>query len=62
MQRHLYPDPEAMERLGGSGRTTLWRLIKDGHLARVNIGRRAFVTAESLDAYVASLTEEGQTA
>lgn len=62
MTRTLYPIPEARERLGGIGNTTIYRLINDGHITKVNIGRRGFITAESLDSYVASLTEEAKTA
>ena len=42
--------------LGGIGRTTLYELVKQGHLTKVNIGRRGFITAESLAAYVDQLT------
>lgn len=61
MTRTLYPIPEARERLGGIGHSTIYRLINEGRITKVNIGRRGFVTAESLDAYVASLTEEAKT-
>lgn len=54
--RKLIPLDEAMtDRLGGIGRTTLYKLIDDGALVRVNIGRRAFVTGESIDAYIDGL-------
>jgi hypothetical protein len=55
--RMLVPINEAITVLGGIGRTTLYELIKNGHLLKVNIGRRGFITAESLREYVASLTE-----
>lgn len=51
----LIPIHEAQDALGGIGRTTLWRLVRDGHLEQVHIGRRAFITADSIDAYVAGL-------
>jgi predicted DNA-binding transcriptional regulator AlpA len=44
------------EWLGGIGRTTVYELIKRGELVKVNIGRRGFVTSESLAAYVDRLT------
>ncbi|TXH22694.1 MAG: DNA-binding protein [Mycobacterium sp.] len=56
--RHLIPIEGAQQELGGIGRTTLYRLIKEGHLIRANIGRRSFITGESLAAYVTSITEE----
>jgi hypothetical protein len=48
---------EAREILGGIGHTTLYDLIKRGELLKVNIGRRGFVTSESLAAYVDRLSE-----
>ena len=53
----LIPYGDAMEALGGIGRSTLWRLVRDGHLIRVNIGRRGFITAASITAYVEELSE-----
>lgn len=38
--------------LGGIGRTKLWDLVTQGEITRVNVGRRSFITAESLAAYV----------
>jgi excisionase family DNA binding protein len=44
---------EAREKwLGGVGRTTVYELIKRGELTQVHIGRRGFITAESLAAFV----------
>jgi predicted DNA-binding transcriptional regulator AlpA len=54
--RILVPHDEAVTALGGIGRTTLYELIATGHLTKVNIGRRSFVTAKSIDTYVDSLT------
>lgn len=49
---------EAREKwLGGIGHTTMYELIKRGEIVKVNIGRRSFVTAESLAAYVERLSE-----
>jgi hypothetical protein len=47
--------PAACAELGGISRTTLWTLVRDRHLEQVHIGRRAFITAESIAAYVDSL-------
>lgn len=59
MTNTLIPIEEARTtRLGGIGRTTVYRLINAGELTRVNIGRRAFITANSIEAYIANLTEE----
>lgn len=41
--------------LGGISRTTLWELINRGELTRVKIGSRAFITTESIAAYVERL-------
>ena len=43
--------------LGGIGRTKIYDLIDHGELVKVNIGRRAFVTAKSIAAYVDRLSE-----
>ncbi len=55
--RQLVPYDEVREVLGGIGRTTLWQLVESGELVRVKLGRRAFITAKSIDAYVDRLTE-----
>jgi hypothetical protein len=55
-KRLLLPYDEARAALGGIGRTTLWELITSGQLVKVNIGRRGFITAESIAAYVNSLS------
>lgn len=55
--RLLIPYDDTRERLGGIGRTTLYELIERGELTRVNIGRRGFITAKSLAAYVDRLSE-----
>lgn len=58
LTRHLVPIEDAQNELGGIGRTTLYRLIEEGHLARARIGRRAFITGDSLAAYIVSITED----
>ena len=55
--RLLVPYDEARTALGGIGRTTLYELFEQNQLTKVNIGRRGFVTAESLAAYVDRLSE-----
>ena len=50
--RLLLPYDDARIALGGIGRTTLWELVGRGELVRVNIGRRGFITAKSVAAYV----------
>lgn len=54
--------PKARAVLGGIGHTTIYELFKTGQLQRVNIGRRAFVTAKSLEEYVSRLEEAAATA
>lgn len=49
--------PAACEDLGGISRTTLWTLVRAGYLEQVNIGRRSFIVAKSLAAFVKSLSE-----
>jgi excisionase family DNA binding protein len=57
----IYPHPETQGILGGIGRTTLYKLIDEGHLTQINIGRRSFITAESIQRYVANLTAAAET-
>jgi|GEM_PF-3315352 len=49
--------PGVQWRLGGIGVTKVYDLIKRGELVKVNIGRRGFITAKSLEAYVDRITE-----
>jgi hypothetical protein len=49
---------EAREQwLGGIGHTTMYDLINRGEVVKVNIGRRSFITADSLAAYVGRLSQ-----
>jgi hypothetical protein len=48
---------DARATLGGVGRSTLYELVNRGEIVKVSIGRRGFITAESLAAYVNRLTE-----
>lgn len=43
--------PDAMAELGGISRTGIYHLLDRGELHRVNVGRRAFITRKSLDAF-----------
>jgi hypothetical protein len=55
--RFLIPYHEARHMLGDIGRTTLYELFERHELVRVTIGRRGFVTAKSLAAYVDRVSE-----
>lgn len=48
--------PEARDRLGGISNTTIYELVNRGLLTKVNIGRRGFITADSITRYVDSLS------
>jgi hypothetical protein len=48
---------DACNQLGGISRTTVYQLVNDGHLVKVNIGSRGFITGQSLTHYVESLTK-----
>lgn len=56
-QRLLVPIPDACTALGKISRPTLYEKVNAGDLVKVNIGRRSFITAESLAAYVDRLTD-----
>jgi len=51
----LIPIPAARKTLGDIGLTTIYSLVNKGLLKKVSIGRRSFITAESLSAYVEEL-------
>jgi excisionase family DNA binding protein len=55
MSPELLSIPAAMERLGNVSRGTVYNLIAEGRLQRVNLGRRAFITGASLDALLKEL-------
>lgn len=50
--RLLVPYPEARRALGGISAPTLYKMLDNGDLDRVKIGKRCFITAESMDRYV----------
>jgi hypothetical protein len=56
--KRLVPIPEARQVLGGIGHTTVYELAKRREIVKVNIGRRGFITSESLEAYVDRLSAE----
>jgi hypothetical protein len=58
--RLLMPYLEVREALGGIGNTKLWELLEAGELERVRIGTRAFVTVESVAAYVERLKDQSE--
>jgi excisionase family DNA binding protein len=55
-ERLLVSIPDAINLLEIS-HSMLYKLISQGQLKRAHIGRRAFITRTSIDAYVARLTE-----
>jgi predicted DNA-binding transcriptional regulator AlpA len=56
-ERLLVSIPTVCSQLGGISRTTVYDLVNRGELVKTNIGRRGFITAESLAAYVDRLSE-----
>jgi hypothetical protein len=57
--KRLVPIPETRQVLGGIGHTTVYALVKSGEIVKVNIGRRGFITSESLEAYMDRLSAAG---
>jgi hypothetical protein len=57
--KRLVPIPEARHILGDIGNTTIYELVKRAEIVKVNIGRRGFITSESLAAYMDRLSAMG---
>lgn len=53
--RLLYPMSEAAAQLGGITERKLWKMIANGEIDSVKIGRRRMIAADALDAYVQKL-------
>jgi excisionase family DNA binding protein len=51
-QRRLLTVADARQELGGIGNTTFYKLVEDGTLSTVKIGRRTFVAASELDDFI----------
>jgi len=52
----LYSIQEVMAKLGGISRNTVYKLMKEGGLASVTIGRRRFVRGHAIEAFLAAAT------
>lgn len=44
--------------LGGVSSTTVYELVKRGELVKVNIGRRGFITTDSINAFIDRITAD----
>jgi len=55
--RLLVPINDTGPMLGGVGRTMIYELVNRGELVKVKIGRRGFITAKSIAAYVDRISE-----
>jgi Helix-turn-helix domain len=53
MERELYSIEQARALLGGIARYTLYDLLRSGALASVPIGRRRFISARAIAAFIA---------
>jgi excisionase family DNA binding protein len=52
--RSIYPIEEVGERLGGLSHGTIYKLIRTGELSSFTVGRRRFVSASALEAFVSA--------
>jgi excisionase family DNA binding protein len=52
----LYTVQEAMDMLGGISRNTIYKLMREGLLASVPIGRRRFIQGRAIEDFVAAAT------
>jgi hypothetical protein len=57
LRPRLLGEGAARHELGGIGRTFFWKLVADGKLEIVRVGRRSLVVSESID----RLIEEART-
>lgn len=57
MEKLLFNEEQARERLGNIGHSLFWRLISTGELESVSIGRRRLVPADALEHFVAKRRE-----
>lgn len=55
--REMYPVEETLDRIGGISRTTFYKLVKDGHIKTVKLGRRTFVMAEEIERFLATVRD-----
>jgi excisionase family DNA binding protein len=54
--KELYSVDEAMDRLGGISRNTIYNLLRDGRLASVPIGKRRFIPAHAIEDFIRMAT------
>lgn len=57
-ERRLLSIPKTRQVLGDIGQSTVYELVNRGEIVKVNIGRRGFITSESLEAYMDRLTAD----
>lgn len=50
--RKLYPVSECRQLLGGIGKTFFYDLVKQNELELIKLGRRSYVSGESIDALI----------
>lgn len=60
-ERPLVSQQRGREMLGGIGKTKLWQLIRDGHLATRKLGRLTLIETASINAFIAGLPRRGGT-
>ena len=52
MEKLMFREAEARERLGGMSRDTIFRLIRSGDLKAVHVGRALYIPASALGEFV----------
>lgn len=55
-ERLIYPLPEARVKLGGISHSGLYNLVANGAIRITKIGRRSYITADELDAFVSRIS------
>ncbi|MFT4396906.1 helix-turn-helix domain-containing protein [Gordonia lacunae] len=52
VKRRILSIEKSCEYLGGISKVSLYNRVNEGELTLIKIGRRSFITLESLDAYL----------
>jgi hypothetical protein len=58
MEKVIVPLNDVADKMGGISRSQVFKLMREGKLHRIKIGRRSFVTMKSIDGYIRGLIDQ----